>query len=727
MKSIENIGIMYYTILEVFSTLTTKTVVWKNIIWEVFILKRVVSICITLILILVGGITANAGDFEYENISRYEVVSYGPGVLIVQDRKTGKFGLQEDTFNRAIIFPAEYDDIERFRYGLSEDTYYASGYPCRFTIIRKDGKEGVVRNDGKIIYPLNNQYHVSTIFYNEIALYESNSRECKLVLIDGDGNIIAKQTDIYALSELSYGLRAISRDSKASEWEYVDENWNSAGLGKFDYAGPFSEGLAKVYIKEKGYGFINTKGETVIPFGLYWEGEDRFHKGKVIVRYADDDTQGYGVIDKNNNVIIPFAHSRMRFTAEDGVRIFYGPSSDNINKILTYAEDGRPYIQEENPGEKQWIVYEIKINSSSVFYDYQLYLNYLLSIYIEHYGKPLDATGDFEEDALAAEKIMRKDRVAAGFNSSEEMNAYIKSVQDGTADLTGKPPMDKFEIDDEELYSLFITKRPDVYTGSRGKEYVRRIIIDEYCSYKNINSVADQSDDALSAIMKELADNDILYVFSDAIDCKIFMKNWKAGVKDKPEEEVKDKPETGSNSTYYKNASEWAVPELDKALQHGLITDKIKGNMKSSITREEFCEIAVALYEELTGVAATYGRNHFEDTSNPEISKADELGIVDGVGNGNFAPNDLVTRQEISVMLHRTIKICKKDVDFSTSGVSRFKDEDLISTWAIDAIRFMYKNGIIIGSGDGTMDPQGNTSREQAVLLVVRTFERYMK
>ena len=44
------------------------------------------------------------------------------------------------------------------------------------------------------------------------------------MLIDGDGNIIAKQTDIYALSELSYGLRAISRDSKASEWEYVDEN-----------------------------------------------------------------------------------------------------------------------------------------------------------------------------------------------------------------------------------------------------------------------------------------------------------------------------------------------------------------------------------------------------------------------------------------------------------------------------------------------------------------------
>lgn len=219
-------------------------------------------------------------------------------------------------------------------------------------------------------------------------------------------------------------------------------------------------------------------------------------------------------------------------------------------------------------------------------------------------------------------------------------------------------------------------------------------------------------------MMEELADNDILYVFSDQTDCKIFMKNWEAG--------AKAKSETSSTSTNYKNASKWAVTELDKALKYGLITDKIRDDMKGSITREEFCEVVVALSEELTGVVANYDINPFGDTSNPEILKANALGIVKGVGEGKFAPNNLVTRQEICVMLNRAVKTCKQDADFSTNGVLRFNDEDLIASWAIDAMRFTYKNGIIKGTGDGNMDPLGNTSREQAVLLVVRTYERYM-
>ena len=43
----------------------------------------------------------------------------------------------------------------------------------------------------------------------------------------------------------------------------------------------------------------------------------------------------------------------------------------------------------------------------------------------------------------------------------------------------------------------------------------------------------------------------------------------------------------------YSGASNWAIGELDKAEGYGLITDKIKGNMKAAITREEFAEIAV--------------------------------------------------------------------------------------------------------------------------------------
>lgn len=51
--------------------------------------------------------------------------------------------------------------------------------------------------------------------------------------------------------------------------------------------------------------------------------------------------------------------------------------------------------------------------------------------------------------------------------------------------------------------------------------------------------------------------------------------------------------------------------------------------MSAPITREEFCEVAVRLYEKSTGKEATYNDSSaFSDTKNPEIFKAYELGIV---------------------------------------------------------------------------------------------------
>ena len=98
----------------------------------------------------------------------------------------------------------------------------------------------------------------------------------------------------------------------------------------------------------------------------------------------------------------------------------------------------------------------------------------------------------------------------------------------------GKPPMMSFDIV-EMNYTVCFTDSPEGYINSRGKENIRKRILETYCKYKNIDSVADQSDNALTNIMKELANNDILYVFSDSTDCKIFMKNWLA------EAEVKNK------------------------------------------------------------------------------------------------------------------------------------------------------------------------------------------
>ena len=172
--------------------------------------------------------------------------------------------------------------------------------------------------------------------------------------------------------------------------------------------------------------------------------------------------------------------------------------------------------------------------------------------------------------------------------------------------------------------------------------------------------------------------------------------------------------------------SNWAQPEIQKAQSFNLTTDRILSNYQSNITREEFCELVVKLYEALSGEQVSpVSPNPFIDTTNPEILKANNLGIVKGISQNQFAPNNPVTRQEISVMFFRALNAISADLDTDTSDVSRFADEEQIASWAIDAVRFLYKQGIMKGVGQNVINPLGNTTREEAIALTVRVFENH--
>lgn len=181
----------------------------------------------------------------------------------------------------------------------------------------------------------------------------------------------------------------------------------------------------------------------------------------------------------------------------------------------------------------------------------------------------------------------------------------------------------------------------------------------------------------------------------------------------------------------YEGASSWAKTELDKAAGYGLITDRIKNNMSGKITREEFAEIAVKLYEKYTGKSAVPGSMSFIDTTNPEILKAANLGLVNGVGNNKYAPNDLVTREQMATILLRALKVINPKEDFSTAGVAKFLDDDKVETWARDGVYYCYKAKIVNGVGkvDGVdrFDPDGNATREMAVIVCTRAYEYYSK
>ncbi len=189
----------------------------------------------------------------------------------------------------------------------------------------------------------------------------------------------------------------------------------------------------------------------------------------------------------------------------------------------------------------------------------------------------------------------------------------------------------------------------------------------------------------------------------------------------------------------YSHASNWAKPELDKAAEYGLLPDSLKGaDMTKPITREEFAELTVRLYEKTTGfVPYVTVANPFTDTENMEIRKAYQIGITQGTSATTFEPKRLINREQVATMLSRAIRVMLPTADFSTNGAPTFNDESKISNWALEHVKYMSKNEIIKGS-NGNFMPKAitqkeiaegfaNTTREQAVAMGVRSYEKYKK
>lgn len=172
--------------------------------------------------------------------------------------------------------------------------------------------------------------------------------------------------------------------------------------------------------------------------------------------------------------------------------------------------------------------------------------------------------------------------------------------------------------------------------------------------------------------------------------------------------------------------SDWAVSKITEAIKCGLITEKTMKNYQNNITREEFCELAVKLYENLSKETAEPIKNNpFSDTNNSEVLKAYNLNIVSGLGDGIFAPNNFITREQLAVMIYNTIKAASVD-EFKgeLKSTMSFNDEDNISNWAIKAVEYIANKKFIVGS-NGKFFPKDNTTIEQAVVVMKRVYEYY--
>lgn len=181
--------------------------------------------------------------------------------------------------------------------------------------------------------------------------------------------------------------------------------------------------------------------------------------------------------------------------------------------------------------------------------------------------------------------------------------------------------------------------------------------------------------------------------------------------------------------------SDWARSEVEKAAELGLIPDELlNADLTQSIDRREFAAVSVKVFEALSGAAAeAAGESPFTDTADPEVLKAVEIGITNGMSADTFEPDTKLNRETASTMLARAFKRVKlegwtlaEDGSYAEAFHALFDmpetfvDDADISSWALDSVYFMAANGVLRGREDGSFDPKSLATRQEALLIAVR-------
>jgi alpha-tubulin suppressor-like RCC1 family protein len=173
-------------------------------------------------------------------------------------------------------------------------------------------------------------------------------------------------------------------------------------------------------------------------------------------------------------------------------------------------------------------------------------------------------------------------------------------------------------------------------------------------------------------------------------------------------------------------ASAWAKDDIQAMYANCALPLAILHDFKGNITRAEFAALLVAAYEFSRGrEASTFGGRSFVDIANhpfeADVKKANSLGIVDGISNTAFGPDDYLTREQAAKMLANAYGIIN-EVKIPTFNYSKlvFADGKNVSAWAAPFISFVIDRRVMQGVSEMEFLPKGNLTREAAIVTAKR-------
>lgn len=168
--------------------------------------------------------------------------------------------------------------------------------------------------------------------------------------------------------------------------------------------------------------------------------------------------------------------------------------------------------------------------------------------------------------------------------------------------------------------------------------------------------------------------------------------------------------------------SYWAYEAISYLYNKGVVSGKGDGRFEAEdlVTRAEMIKMLMLAFDvELTNDAEAFDDVSESDWCYKYICTAVKINVAKGLGNGSFAPQMNVTREDMAVFLDRAIINTGKKLPEGDYN-AQFEDDSEISDYAKASVYAMRNAGIISGRSDGCFDPKAYATRaEMSKLLYV--------
>ena len=168
----------------------------------------------------------------------------------------------------------------------------------------------------------------------------------------------------------------------------------------------------------------------------------------------------------------------------------------------------------------------------------------------------------------------------------------------------------------------------------------------------------------------------------------------------------------------------WAVAAINRLASLGVINGRSETifDPEATVTRAEFAKMVCNAF----GITANTGNKQtFTDVTLSDwyyapVEAAAAAGVINGVSDTEFAPNDLITREQMAAMMYRAITY--KNVPIQTGAIRDFTDAWNISEYAVGPVNTLSAAGIINGMDDGSFAPKASATRAQAACIIYQYF-----